>query len=195
MQHKKITGIILGIKPYQEMDRLLSVFSLEYGCLSIMAKGVKKITSQRGFHLDILNIVKMELEETGISGYSKFYLREIEITNSLKNAKMSSSSFAACCVIASFLKRTLPERSPQKTIFGITQKTLESLDKGKEPSGVLLQYFLKTMRIMGYLPKTLPKETLRTALWKTLTQLDPEFTLTTRRTFGIFSKLDTKRSN
>ena len=185
----------MGIKPYQEMDRLLSVFSLEYGCLSIMAKGVKKITSQRGFHLDILNIVKMELEETGAGEHGKLYLREIEITNSLKNAKMSSSSFAACCVIASFLKRTLPERSPQKTIFGITQKTLESLDKGKEPSDVLLQYFLKIMRIMGYLPKTLPKETLRTALWKTLTQLDPEFTLTTRRTLGIFSKLETKRSN
>ncbi|MEK7171769.1 MAG: recombination protein O N-terminal domain-containing protein, partial [Patescibacteria group bacterium] len=60
---KKITGIILSQRPRGEFDRMIEVFSYEYGRMLVLAKGVRYIKSRRSFHLDLLNLVNMELEQ------------------------------------------------------------------------------------------------------------------------------------
>lgn len=193
MQPQKVSGIIIGIKPHKEFDRAFLVFSHKYGILHVVAKGVRKVPSRRGFHIDLFNYVKMEIEK---SARHILYLREISTVNIFKKMRKQPMSFAAANIIASFLTHNIPPEFPQKKLFILTRKTFETLDKiDKDPGQILFVYLLKTMHILGYLPERIPKKHLRATLRKSLENLNPQLTLTARRTLGIFSRLKSMRSN
>lgn len=187
MQPKKVSGIIINIKPHKEFDRIVLVFSHEYGILRIVAKGVRKVPSRRGFHLDLFNYAKMELEN---SAQHILYLREISTLQLFKKIKNQPLNFAAANIIASFLTHNIPLEFPQKKLFILTRKTFETLNEtNKDPGQILFIYLLKAMRLLGYLPEKILKKHLRATLQKSLENLNPQLTLMARRTLGIFSKL------
>lgn len=191
---RKLTGIILGIRPHAEFDRIVSMFSPELGVTRIIAKGVRRMRSRRGYHLDLLNEVNVEIEEPGNGGIR--YLREVSVVQGFMNIKGAPERFAAACVVAAFVGRVLPEGAPQLAIFDFTRRVLQALEEGRDPRDALLTYFLKVTRALGYMPhKINTKEDARELLWKMLHDIDPQFTLHARRTLGIFSKFESTVSN
>lgn len=197
MKLLKLTGFILNRKPFGEFDRTLSVFSHEYGLVRVMAKGIRKIHSARSFHTDLFNHVRMEIEQSGNGERIANYLREISTLKNHTTMKQSPKLFSSACLIAAFLLRTLPHDSQQKEIFELTEKTFQSLNRKEEIEikEILQNYFLKTIKQMGYMPNTVPREQMREMLWKTLRDLDPQLTLQARLTLGIFSNFDSTSSS
>src|SRR3990167_6479602 len=70
MRAHKTEGIVLKRKSLAEADRIITVFSKHYGKISLMAKGVRKITSRRSPHIELLNyskfsILKKDLKKIG----------------------------------------------------------------------------------------------------------------------------------
>lgn len=57
----KTEGIILKRRNLGEADRILTVFSLHRGKISVLAKGVRRITSRRAGNVELLNRVMMYL--------------------------------------------------------------------------------------------------------------------------------------
>jgi len=57
----KTEGIILKRRNFGEADRILTVFSQSRGKISVLAKGVRRITSRRGGNVELLNRVQMFL--------------------------------------------------------------------------------------------------------------------------------------
>ncbi|MFH1792345.1 MAG: DNA repair protein RecO, partial [Patescibacteria group bacterium] len=51
-------AIILATKDYSEADRILVVYTKDFGKLSLIAKGVRKTTSKKRGHLEIFNYLK-----------------------------------------------------------------------------------------------------------------------------------------
>ena len=190
----KITGIIVKIQPHQELDSRVTVFSLEKGKITVLAKGVRKITSRRSGHLDLFHHVHMEIEESA-SALPRRYLREVGSQYTARTLQRRPESFAAACVIAHFLIHSLPEDTPQPRLFALTQKTFEALNSERLPRDVLFTYFLKALKLLGYLPPVLPKTGLRPLLARTLHTIDPMLHLNARRTLGMFSIFSSTRSS
>lgn len=63
MHGVKVEGIILRRRNLGEADRVLTVFSLQKGKISVLAKGVRKITSRRAGNVEVLNRVSMYLHQ------------------------------------------------------------------------------------------------------------------------------------
>ncbi len=57
----KTEGIILKRRNFGEADRILTIFSLHRGKITVMAKGVRRITSRRAGNVELLNRVQMYL--------------------------------------------------------------------------------------------------------------------------------------
>lgn len=57
----KTEGIILKRRDFGEADRILTVFSLHRGKITVLAKGVRRITSRRAGNVELLNRVVMYL--------------------------------------------------------------------------------------------------------------------------------------
>ncbi len=51
----KTEGIILKRKDFSEADRILTVFTQKLGKISVLAKGVRRITSKRSGNVELLN--------------------------------------------------------------------------------------------------------------------------------------------
>lgn len=63
MQGFRVEGIILKRRNLGEADRILTVFSLQKGKISVLAKGVRRITSRRAGNVEVLNRVSMYLHQ------------------------------------------------------------------------------------------------------------------------------------
>lgn len=61
MQGIKVEGIVLKRRNLGEADRILTVFTYQKGKISVLAKGVRRITSRRAGNVELLNRVSMFL--------------------------------------------------------------------------------------------------------------------------------------
>lgn len=61
MRGFKTEGIILKRRNFGEADRILTAFTFHRGKVSILARGVRKITSRRAGNIELLNRVQMYL--------------------------------------------------------------------------------------------------------------------------------------
>lgn len=61
MHGLKVEGIILKRRNLGEADRILTVFSYQKGKISVLAKGVRRITSRRSGNVELLNRAVMYL--------------------------------------------------------------------------------------------------------------------------------------
>ena len=55
MRSFKTEGIVIKRRNFNEADRIITVFSKRNGKINIKASGVRKITSRRSPHLELLN--------------------------------------------------------------------------------------------------------------------------------------------
>lgn len=63
MRGFKVEGIILKRRDLGEADRILIVFTLQKGKISVLAKGVRRITSRRAGNVELLNRVSLYLHQ------------------------------------------------------------------------------------------------------------------------------------
>lgn len=63
MSTVKAEGIILKRRNFGEADRILTVFTDKLGKISVMAKGVRRISSRRAGNVELLNRVAMFLHQ------------------------------------------------------------------------------------------------------------------------------------
>lgn len=63
MQGIRVEGIILKRRNLGEADRILTVFTSQKGKISVLAKGVRRITSRRAGNVELLNRVLMYLHQ------------------------------------------------------------------------------------------------------------------------------------
>ena len=83
MRGFKTEGIILKRRNFGEADRILTVFTLQKGKISVIAKGVRRITSRRAGNVELLNRVIMFLYQ----GQGMPILTEAEGIESFENLK------------------------------------------------------------------------------------------------------------
>lgn len=61
MRNVRTEGIVIKRRNYGEADRILTILTKDHGKLSVKATGVRKITSRRSSHIELLNHVAMGL--------------------------------------------------------------------------------------------------------------------------------------
>lgn len=57
----RVEGIVLKGVNFGEADKIITVFTKQYGKLNFIAKGIRKITSRKGGNLDLFNLVTLSL--------------------------------------------------------------------------------------------------------------------------------------
>ena len=69
----KADGIIVARKNFGETDKLVTIFTKQYGKKVVLAKGIRRITSRRAPHLELFSAVSLVLR----SGKSFDYITEV----------------------------------------------------------------------------------------------------------------------
>lgn len=127
MKGYRTRGIIIKRRNFGEADRILIIFSKHYGKISVIAKGVRKISSKRGGNLELFNLVDIYL----VRGKTWDIVTEVEVRKDFKDLRKNLSKVGRAYYICELVDRLTAERQESEEIFELMQKNLLKIDKNK----------------------------------------------------------------
>lgn len=142
-------AIVLDRRPYGEADRILIVFTPQYGRLDLIAKGASKTKSRSGPYLDLCSWVRLDLA-TG---------RELDIVKSaqpvrlLPNLGTDLQRYCHACYLVELVKTLTHVDEPNKGIFDLLSRSLVLLDEGVDPWVITRHFEMALLNELGYRPQ------------------------------------------
>lgn len=172
--HLQTTAIILKKQPSQEQDLIFTVFTPKQGKLSILAKGVRKITSRRRPVLEIPNLVDLHLHLSK----NRYYLDQAQLINSFPNIKKSLTIIPLSLHLIELTNSLILEEKALPLIFELLKNSLELLETNPKSYLIPLTYKIKILTLLGHLPDLKICHQCEKPLTATLNYYKPhEFTL------------------
>lgn len=92
-------GFIIKRRNFGEADRILTIFSKENGKITVIAKGVRRITSKRGGLLEPFNLVKFNTVQT----HSMKILTEVVLESSFESHKIDLASYKKILILCELI--------------------------------------------------------------------------------------------
>lgn len=146
-----VTAIILKRKNVGEADKILTVFSKNAGKLRVIAKGIRKITSRRGPHLDIFNEVRMTIHKGGAWDT----LSEVAPVVARRATLDGWKQMRAAYVIVEVVDKLLPEAQPNQQVYEYMQQAFNDLERAQDAdvTPLLITFLSRCLVVLGYAPE------------------------------------------
>lgn len=146
----KATGIIIKRINYKEADKILIIFTREYGKIRVLAKGIRKIHSKRASQLELFNYVNLNL----IRGKFLDIAAEVEIQELFPAIRSSLKKIAYTYELVEIIDRLCPEQQEHKKIFDLSLWVLKTVEKGEcgNLAELVENFTHQLLWELGYLP-------------------------------------------
>lgn len=143
----KTEGIILRRVNFAEADRILTILTPQHGKVSAIAKGMRRIGSKLGPHLDIFSEIQLMLA----SGKS---LDVVTSAQQLKRFDVITGNYEAMRMgfLACEMVDKLTDKHTSSTIYKLLLQTLSLLNQSKNLPVVELYFKLQLLDLLGYKP-------------------------------------------
>lgn len=148
MRSFKTEGIIIKRKNYGEADRIVTVLTKHQGKLQVKASGVRKITSRRSAHIELLNYAALTLHMS-----NKFpILTEAQSLENFANIKNDLSKVGFAYHICELVDGLCPEGQENKAVFDLLKETFEKLTvaKTEEVLPLIHEFEVHLLTLLGY---------------------------------------------
>lgn len=139
-------AVALKATDFKENDKMVLLYSLEYGKISVHAKGVRKSTAKLKYACDQFCFGQYELVQTG----EKFTLKTCDQLESFYTLREDVFTYYSACAIAECLMNYTEEGQSEPKIFVILLKALKELCNGVEPLLVTLKFLLDFLELDGF---------------------------------------------
>ncbi len=145
MPQFKTEGIILKRKNFGEADRILTSFTKKFGKVSVLARGVRKITSRRAGNVELLNRVMMFLHQ----GKNFYILTEAESINTYSALKSDLTLSTYAYHLIELTDKLTAENQENVILY---ENLLAVLDKlSRNPRQIFIRaYEVKILSLMGF---------------------------------------------
>lgn len=152
MAQEKVNSLVLRYADYSESSRMLTLFTLEHGKVSVSAKGCRRPKSALRSLTELYTLSELLL--SGRSG--RYTLTGGSLIDPFYDLRLDYERLNAASVIAQIVNTVLPEEDPRPELFGLTARCLGLLAHEKlSPSQVLTYYSLQVLRLEGFSPNLL----------------------------------------
>lgn len=113
MRNYKTEGIIIKRINYKEADKILTVFTKELGKITVLAKGVRKLTSRKKGSLELYNRCNLYVAR----GKTFDIVTETEILDFFPQNKISFEKLGRIYYLTEVIDRLVPEKVPEAKIY------------------------------------------------------------------------------
>jgi len=142
-------GIVLKSIKLNEADKIVTIYSKDYGKFRAIAKGVRKTKSQFGSSMENLTMIKL----LAFKGKNLNIISQTEIINSffLECKDLFRYGLATNC--AEIVDKISAEEDPNKNFYELFKNTLLLLKDEKNPLLLVESFKWKLFVILGYQPE------------------------------------------
>lgn len=164
----KTEGVILKRRNFGEADRILTVFSLHRGKISVMAKGVRRITSRRAGNVELLNRVQMFL----YPGKQFLILTEAESLDTFQKLKEDLTLSTYAYHLIELIDKLTAENQENRNLYIELVEVLKRLERN--PRQILVRAFeakiLSNLGFVGFKEELIKK--LETSSWDEIEKME-----------------------
>ena len=148
----KAEAIILRQQTMGEADRVVTLFTREFGKLRAVARGIRRPTSRLGGRIEPFTHARLLLAR----GRSLDIVAQADVVDAFAGLRGDLTRSMYASYVAELVDRFLPERDRHEAVFVLVQKTLEDLDGAGEEEAELyaLWFALRLAADLGYRPET-----------------------------------------
>ncbi len=141
----KTECMVLARRAVGEADNILTVFSIDRGRFDAVARGVRKLKSRMGGHLEPLTRARVLIAQ----GRSLDVFSQAETVAVYRHILRDLDSYAAATHAAELVRRVAPEREPLPDLYKLLVALLEELDAGARHS-VLRAFEMRLLEGAGF---------------------------------------------
>ena len=147
-----VQGIILKQIDYKDYDVILSVFTREYGKISLVAKGTRRINSKNASSL--IPNSKAEFQFNYQDNKSIFSLKTARTINLYRNLHENIESYMASSIISELIDALTMQEGYEDSneIMTILENSFSFLNDGENTQLVLALAIVDIMKCFGYEP-------------------------------------------
>ncbi|MFH1833051.1 MAG: DNA repair protein RecO [Candidatus Levyibacteriota bacterium] len=146
MRNFKTEGIVIKRRNFGEADRILTVFTKRRGKIQIKALGVRKITSKRSPHVELLNYSSFSLHQ----GRSLPILTEAQTLEDFSQIKDSLIKVGFCYHICELIDGLCPENQENSMVFPFLLATLKRLSNQEKIVEIIHEFEINLLVHLGY---------------------------------------------
>lgn len=139
-------AVALKSTDYKENDKLVLLYSLEYGKISVHAKGVRKGSGKLKYACDQFCFGQYDLAQTG----GRYTLKTCEQLESFYSVREDVVAYYAACVVAECFLNYTEEGQIDPELFVLLLRALEQLSSGVQPLLVVLKFILDFLEADGF---------------------------------------------
>lgn len=133
---------------YEEADKIVTIYTKNYGKITAIAKGVRKTKSKFGSSLEILTHSIFLLYK----GRNIDIVSQTEILESFFSASKEIIKFAFAANCVEIVNKLTEEREINIGLFNLLKEVLHYLRESNDPKLLTLSFKWQTMSILGYRP-------------------------------------------
>lgn len=148
MRSFRTEGIIIKRKNYGEADRILTVFTKNRGKISVMAKGVRKISSRRSSHVELLNLSVLTLHDSKMP-----ILTEAETLNHFSPLKCDLTKAGYAFYVCELVDGLLAEHQENRAVFHLLQQIFYDLEIDPNPRKRIKRFEEELIILLGFWPR------------------------------------------
>lgn len=142
-------GIVLARRDYGEADRILVLYTKNFGRSSFIAKGVRRLKSKKRGHVEIFNQIRFQ----AITGRGLDLMTEADIVNDFKEVRKSLKKVSLAYYFVEVIGRITHDHEPNIELYNLVLASLNSLRINNSHKNLRLDFILSLLTIMGYWPK------------------------------------------
>lgn len=142
-------GIVLARRNFGEADRILVVYSKNFGRISLIAKGIRRPKSRKRGHVEVFSLVNFQ----AVSGHGLDMMTEAELVDDFKEVRQSLNKISLAYYFAEVVGRITHEGEPNMDLYELIIKYLNKLKTTNGLKRLRINFILDLLTTMGYWPK------------------------------------------
>lgn len=148
---EKTSAIVVRQADFSESSRVVTLFTRDFGKISVVAKGVKRLKSPFEAALDLLTVCNIVFIRKSTSGLD--ILTEAQLITRFKARERSLESLYAGYYVAELLAGLSEEYDPYPELFDEAVRTLQRFAGADPLIPAILRFELVLLREIGQLPQ------------------------------------------
>ena len=146
MANVKVNGVTLKAVNYKESDKILTVFTLERGKITVSARGVRKANAKmKGVSEPFCFAETILAEKSG-----RYTAAEVNVFDCFYDLRLDLKKYYAGLCALEFTDAFFPEETVAEGQFALLVEYLKNLCKSENPSVSLAEFLISALKQSGY---------------------------------------------
>ncbi|MCX6704096.1 MAG: DNA repair protein RecO [Candidatus Woesebacteria bacterium] len=141
-------GIVLARRNFGEADRILVLYTKNFGKISLLAKGIRRPKSKKRGHVEIFNKIKFQ----AVSGRGLDLITEAEVAEDFEEIRGSLKKISLAYYLMEVVGRITHEGEENVKVYDLLLDTLQKLKSAKMLKKLRLSFVTDLLIILGYWP-------------------------------------------